>query len=486
MHEALACLDEAIRLNPFFLPCWVSRASIHAELKRYEQAIAELSHFPVSSAEIMKVRSDILDTALSHFVQRLVAEPRNGDLYFQRGNLFLAAHDFTLALADYDRALQFVPDHSAARNNRGIALHKLNCYSGALAEYEIVLRVCPEDAVVWFNRGNILQQLNRLREAIDSYGKAASLKPDFAEALTEESHCRLALGDFQEGWQLLEWRWKTALLKDQRLNSDRPLWLGDSELGQRTILLWAEQGFGDTIQFVRFVPAVADMAGQVILRVPRALHSLLLSVDSRVVVIEEGATLPAHDVQCPLMSLPRALGVTNDFIHTPIPYLQAGTDLIRRWKDFLGPRRRRRIGLAWSGRQHLNCSPHRDMGLEAISPLARLDMEFIVLQKMLPDSDMQMLTNFPEFRFLGSILNDFAETAALIENVDLVISVDTAIAHLAGALGKPCWLLLSHSGEWRWQMKRKDSPWYPSIRIFRQRAPGDWNDVVSEVTRLLH
>jgi tetratricopeptide (TPR) repeat protein len=483
--EALACLVEAIRINPFFLPCWVSRAFIFAGLERYEEAIAELNHYPAPSAEVDKVRSEILHTALAHFGQRLAAEPGNGKLYFQRGNLLLAAHEFIMALSDYDRALQLVPGHSAALNNRGIALQKLNRYSEALADYEILLDACPQDATAWFNRGNILQLLNRQTEALDSYARAVALKPGFAEALTEAGRCSLALGDFQNGWRLHEWRWETAPLKDRWLDSGRPLWLGEGELGQRTILIWAEQGFGDTLQFVRFVPKVADRAGKVILRVPKALRALLLSVDARVTVIDDGAALPAHDVHCPLMSLPLALGSHSDFIPASIPYLCADTVLSQHWRDFLGKQRRPRIGLAWAGRQHISFDHSRDMGLETIAPLALLDMEFLLLQKALTDSEQQLLARQPEFRFLGQMLTDFAETAALIENLDLVISVDTAVAHLAGALGKPCWLLLKHAGEWRWQTGRTDTPWYPSTRIFRQKVAGDWNGVVRAVIAVL-
>jgi tetratricopeptide (TPR) repeat protein len=483
--EALACLAEAIRINPFFLPCWVSRAFMLAGLERYEEAIADLNHYPGPSAELSRVRSDILHTALAHFGQWLDAEPGNGKLYFQRGNLLLTAHEFIMALADYDRALQLVPDHSAVLNNRGIALQKLNRYSEALADYEIFLDACPQDAIAWFNRGNIFQLLNRLTDALDSYTHAVALKPGFAEALTEAGRCSLALGDFQSGWRLHEWRWETAPLKDRCLDSERPLWLGESELGQRTILIWAEQGFGDTLQFARFVPKVADRAGKVILRAPKALRALLLSVDGRVTVIDDSVALPAHDVHCPLMSLPLALGSHCDFIPAAIPYLRADAALSQRWRDFLGKRRRPRIGLAWAGRQHITFDASRDMDLETIASLAQFDMEFLLLQKTLTDSERQLLEQQPEFRFLGQMLTDFAETAALIENLDLVISVDTAVAHLAGALGKPCWLMLKHAGEWRWQTGRTDTPWYPSTRIFRQEVAGDWNGVVCAVIAAL-
>jgi len=216
--------------------------------------------------------------------------------------------------------------------------------------------------------------------------------------------------------------------------------------------------------------------------VPPPLRSLAQTLDCPVSIISLGDALPPHNFNCPLMSLPLAFGTTLESIPSDVPYLSAKADQVENWRNQLGPRRRLRIGLVWAGRRHEPVNRTRDMGLEVFAPLTRLDVEIVSLQKEIPDQDRRVIESVPKIAWLGEKLSDFADTAALIENLDMVIGVDSAVVHLAGALGKPVWIMLRHSGEWRWLLERSDSPWYPTARIFRQKTPGDWAGVVSEIT----
>jgi hypothetical protein len=303
--------------------------------------------------------------------------------------------------------------------------------------------------------------------------------------MMEQSHCELAMGHFQTGWRLRESRWRIDQIKAEKVDSHEPLWLGEEQLRGKTILLWAEQGLGDTLQFLRYAPLVAQMAGPVIVRVPGALKSLAESLRCPVSIITNDEPLPFHDFHCPLMSLPLAFGTALESIPADIPYLSADIDLIDKWRKLLGPRDNLRIGVAWAGRQYEPLNRTRDMAFEVLRPLAKLNIEIISLQKQVPEKDRKALESLPQFRNIGETLIDFADTAALIENLDMVISADTAVAHLAGALGRTVWIMLRHSGEWRWLLERSDSPWYPTARIFRQKVRGDWAGVVSEITRQL-
>lgn len=488
--DALACLDAGLRIAPGFFPCRLARANVLAGLARFDEALADLNAVLrlAPLPDVLARFNAVFDAAMASIEARLTLNRHDGAAYFQRGNLHGEAHKPGAALVDYDRALELDAGDSAVHMARGNALCKLNRFPDAVAAYECVLALDRENALAWYNRGNALQKQGRLREAIASYHRAIAIATHFAEARLEEAHCRLAAGEFAEGWRLYEWRWQTPQLAASQLSSAQPRWLGQPGLAGRTIVLWAEQGYGDTIQFARFIPRVADMAVKVVVRAPEALCCLLSSLDGRIAIIGEGEPLPPHDCHCPLMSLPLALDLT----HGPAPaggaYLRS--DAVRRqvWQARLGAADRPRIGLSWAGRRAGAagaCNPSRDMPLDALSPLAGLDAEYICLQKQLTQADDELLAKLPGFLAVSEGLDNFAETAALIDSLDLVISVDTAIAHLAGALGKPCWLLLRRSGEWRWRQERADSPWYPSMTIFRQAEQGDWDELVRRVVDAL-
>jgi tetratricopeptide (TPR) repeat protein len=385
---------------------------------------------------------------------------------------------FDEALASYDRALALQPDHVEALCNRGIVLHELQQLDEALASYDRALALRPDYAAALYNRGNTLQQKQRLDEALASYDRALALQPDYAQAHFNRSLLQLLKGNFDAGWREYEWRWTDASLKLPNRDFAQPLWLGDTAIEGKTILLHSEQALGDTIQFCRYVPLVAGRGARVLLEVPAPLKDLTASLVGVAQVISAPDQPAYFDLHCPLLSLPLAFGTTIESIPADVPYLTAPSESLRRWNVMLGSKRRLRIGLAWSGQPR---PANRSIELRSLLPVLDLDADFVSLQKNVRADDATVLQERSDLVPLGDKLDTFADTAAVIANLDLVISVDTSVAHLAGALAKPVWVLLPFLPDFRWLLDREDSPWYPTARLFRQNAPGDWSGVISRV-----
>jgi tetratricopeptide (TPR) repeat protein len=328
-----------------------------------------------------------------------------------------------------------------------------------------------------------LHALKRHDEALASYERAIALNPDYAEAHWNVCLARLRLGDFRGGWPQYEWGWKAGYRGIERRFA-QPRWTGAEPLAGKTLFVHAEQGFGDTIQFVRYVPLVAGAGARVVIEVHPSLVALLSGVQNVSSAVSRGGPLPAFDLHCPLLSLPLAFGTELDTIPARVPYLSAPETHLARWKIRLPRAEGLRIGLTWSGRNIPD--PDRSMALAQLAPLFDLPgIHFVSLQKDLRDSDEAALRGRPGFLHLGPDLADFADTAAVIAQLDLVISIDTAVAHLAGALGKPVWILLPFLSDWRWLLDRDDSPWYPTARLFRQDKARAWDTVIARVRAAL-
>ncbi|HYA41522.1 MAG TPA: tetratricopeptide repeat-containing glycosyltransferase family protein [Syntrophobacteraceae bacterium] len=485
--EALKCIEEAAKIDPGFFPALVEKGIILFELGQYEESIECFDLFlkQMSNSQVRELRDNCLRHLLANYDRILAEDKLNAEVLLKRGDTQQRLHRFDDAVYTYNLVLEiYVKNIVDVLNRRGNALLSLDNPDGALESYNRALELAPRNASLFFNRANVLQQLSRMNEAVESYDQALSYRPDLAEARMEQSHCSLAIGDYESGFQQYESRWETTQLKPVKLRTSTPSWLGKEDLAGKTILLWAEQGFGDTIQFLRYVPLVAQTAGLTILRVPALLRSLAKTLACPVTVITFADALPSHDFNCPLMSLPLAFGTTLKSVPADVPYLRAKADRVDKWRNELGPRAKPRVGLVWAGRRREPVNRTRDMGLEVLRPLTRLDIELISLQREIPDQDRKVLESM-EISRLGEKLTDFEDTAALIENLDMVISVDTVVGHLTGALAKPVWIMLRYSGEWRWLMERSDSPWYPTARIFRQKTLGDWAGVVEDVAQQL-
>ncbi len=416
--------------------------------------------------------------ALVSYDEGLRIAPDDGELLNRRGVALLELNRPREALASFDRLLAAAPAHLDALGNRGNALLKLNRVAEALAAYDQALEFAPKNAQLLTNRAVALRRLDRPLEALTSVARALLSKPDFAKARFVESVARLTIGDFAGGWRSYEARWQVGWLASQQRNFAAPLWLGEKPLAGKTILLHAEQGLGDTIQFVRYAPALAARGATVVLEVQQPLARLLLRLPGASAVIARKQPLPRYDYHCPLLSLPLACATTLQTIPSEIPYIAPAATDVAFWRARL-PRRRPCVGLVWSGERSHDNDVNRSMRLEMLEPLLDLpDLAFVSLQHEVRDEDAALLQSRNDVLPIGSAFKDFADTAAVIASLDAVIAVDTAVAHLAGAMGKPLFLLLPFAADFRWLRERADSPWYPTARLFRQPQFGDWDSVV--------
>ena len=390
------------------------------------------------------------------------------------------------ALAAFDAALRLKPNHADAHCERGDALQRLGRIDEALAAFDAAARLMPNYADAHANRGTALKDLGRIQEALAAYDVALRIKPDFAEAHYNRGMALLLLGHFEDGWQGFEYRWQVVGRPGgKRRHEDSPLWRGEPSDG-RTILLWAEQGFGDSIQFVRYVPMVVQRGWRVVLEVPSPLTRLIVGI-AGATVIPIGESLPAVDVQCPLLSLPLAHATTAETIPAAGPYLAPRQDVVAMWSNRL-PREGLLVGIVWQGNPAHTNDRNRSFRLEQFSRLAALPgVELISLQKGTGVDQLAELSTAGAIHTLGPDYDggDFLDTAAVIKGLDLVIGADTAVVHLAGALGRPVWVALPAVPDWRWLAEREDSPWYPTMRLFRQTKPGDWDGVFVRIAEEL-
>ena len=423
--------------------------------------------------------------ALTSFDEGLRIEPANTELLNLRGVALLELGRASEALESFEHTLAIDPDLVDALGNYGNALIKLNRPAEALDVYDRALTIVPANAELLTNRAIALRKLDRPHEALMSVSRALVSKPDFAQARFVDSLVRLTLGDFRAGWRGYETRWLGRNLSSQRRNFLVPLWLGEGSLEGKTILLHAEQGFGDTIQFVRYAPLVAERGARVVLEVQRELVRLLSGMTGIDAVIGRGETLPPFDLHCPLISLPLAFATELPTIPAPIAHINVADDDVRLWHELL-PRRRPRVGIVWSGDRSHDNDVNRSIGLKTLAPLFDVtDVDFVSLQHQMRDEDRDILRDFPNLFRVERSFRDFADTAAVVSSLDLVISVDSAVAHLAGTIGKDLFLLLPFGADFRWLRERQDSPWYPTAKLFRQPKFGDWQSVTEIVSEEL-
>jgi tetratricopeptide (TPR) repeat protein len=491
---ALATFDRALTMQPDSIRALSDRGVILNELKRCEEALADFNRalkVRPNSAETLFNRGVTLhelkcfEDALVSYDRALTARPDYDDALFNRGLTLNELRRFEEALASFDRVLTLRPHFTKALSDRGIALHALKRFEEALASFDRALAVRPDFVEALSSRGVTLKELKRFEEALASFDRALRVRPDFADAHWNEALLRLLIGDFGRGWAKFEWRWKNEALALPKRVFSQPLWLGADAINGKAILLHSEQGLGDAIQFCRYVPLVAARGARVILEVERPLQELMTSLTGATQVISRGDPPPPFDIQCPLLSLPLAFGTEYETIPSATPYLHVPVQASKNWQARLGPKARPRIGLVWSGNPMHKNDHNRSISLRALIPLLDIEATFVSLQRDVRSDDAAVLTDSGILHF-GDELRTFSDTAALISNLDLVISVDTSVAHLAGALATPCWLLLPLFPDWRWLLDRSDSPWYPTTRLFRQDDTRTWDNVIARVHTALY
>ena len=500
--EAINRFTAALDLEPGFVEALNDRAMALRALGRIADASEDLVRAvnlsPAEPGIWRNLGQAFLDLgrlieALGSFERAASLDPGGSDAHVGRGQVLLAMNRPADALAAFDGALAVAPNDKRALLERGNVLQVLARPEEAVTCYDRILSSDPADADALNNRANALQGLGRMREALAGYEAALLIRPDHTMARLNRGYCRLKLGIWPQAWADFEARWHDPMIKSGTCPAGVPLWTGAEDLSGRTILLVWEQGLGDTVQFVRFAPLLARRGARVIVSAHASLVRLLRRTSGVAAVVAEGETPPPVDFYCPVMSLPLAFGTTVDTVPAR-PYLRTEPERVAAWRERLDKRGTgvRRVGLVWAGsaRRHVAVlravDARRSIPLSAFAPLAHVPgVMFVSLQKDEAGRQANAAPNGLSLYDPTHLLADFADTADLMGALDLVISVDTAAAHVAGALGRPVWVLNRFDACWRWLEDRTDTPWYPSARLFRQPAPGQWEPVMQAVAAAL-
>lgn len=487
--DALASLDRAIQLEPGNAQAYLVRGTALNALGRFDEALRNFDRGIKIAPDIAEAHNNKgialkelnrLSDALASFDRALTINPGLAPAYVSRGNVLHTMRRLDEALENYDRAAQLVPDSADAYNNKGSVLQELGRADEALKCFDRAIALRPDYANAYNNKGNALQALRRLDDALAAYDTAIRLKPDYAEALCNKGLCLLLMERFDGSWPLYEWR-KAYAAPGAFPAYPEPLWSGREDITGKTLFIHAEQGLGDTIQFCRFAKLAEARGARIILSVQDSLVRLLRA--PAITIIGSKTPPPDFDFYIPLLSLPMAFGTDAHNIPASTPYLQAEPDLAQKWKDKIGTSGIR-IGINWQGNRLAQMDVGRSFALKHLQPLSAIpDVRLISLQKntgveQMRDAGMTVETLGEEF---DSGPDAFVDTAAVMANLDLVVTSDTAIAHLAGALGRPTWLALRYVPDWRWFLDRSDSPWYPGMKLFRQAQPGDWDSVFTRM-----
>ena len=472
LQEAFDDYSQAIRYKENNIAAYNNRGNVLRDMRRIEEAIQDYNlalaidnNFVTAykNRAHMYLALNRFDEAYTDLTRCIDLEPQ-AETYYQRANMLQARNQLEAALVDYNSAIALDKTHIASYNNRASVLLRMNRINSALADMDASIALSPNDATYRWNKALIL----------------------------------LTQGRFKEGWENYEWRWEGCPpMQNTRPSYDKPLWLGETPIEGKTILVYAEQGIGDVLQFCRYLPRLKAKGARVLLAVQPSLLKLMSTLDGVDTLLTQGDALPIFDFHIPVMSLPLAF---KTFSMVDIPssdaYLFATQDSIAIWQARLGTKIKPRVGLVWNGGliEHLPeqwlVNTRRNITFASIAKLNRSDIDFYSLQKGEP-AESELLHSKEQYwpssnlHIYSQDLCDFNDTAGLITQLDLVISVDTSVAHLAAAMGKPVWLLNRFDTDWRWLLGRDDSPWYPTLRQFRQKQDGDWEDTIARVTLAL-
>ena len=456
LDAAVASFDMAIRLKPDFARVFSNRAEAQAKL-------------------------GLLTEARASHDQAVLLDPQDAAIHFNRGAFLSDRKEWQGAVESFQAAIVLQPNYADAYSNLGLAQQEAGQGDAALDSYSHALAINPTLATALNNRGNLFRSRKLFAKALLDYRQAITLEPNSADAHFNFGQLALLQGDFAAGWPEYEWRGLTG--EGRAFNTrtlPQPAWFGQHPLQDKRIFLHAEQGLGDTIQFCRYVSLVAGLGARVTLEVQPSLGDLLANLDGVSQLVLSGAPIPPADYQCSLMSLPGAFKTTLETIPRQVPYLHADPRKVARWHEILGPRTRPRVGLVWSGNPRNSNDSNRSVDLARWIGYLPDDYAYFCLQNDIRDADRQILQSCPK---IVNIESNFTDTAALIEILDVVVSVDTSLAHLGGAMGKKTWVLLPFLPDWRWLVERTDSPWYPTMTLYRQPVAGDWDSVFAEVKK---
>ena len=424
-----------------------------------------------------------LDEALVCFDAALSIKPDFSGALSNKGSTLRQLGRLSEALSSFDAATGIRPDYTEAHYNKGLILQDLDQLDAAVGSYDRAIEQNPQYVEAYCNRGNALRELGRFEEAMASYDSALRLNPNSSEASWNKAYLLLLLGRYAEGWRLYEWRRRLNLFQNAFRPQGNPLLPETTFENNPTLFIYSEQGLGDTLQFCRYVNELAKAPVHVKFQVPKVLRPLMSSLDPKVTLVTSDDSYPQFDYQTSVMSLPWVLGTSLESIPQASPYLSASDEVNASWRRVLGEKTKPRVALVRSGgSDHIN-DRKRSIPLDQFISILDPAFEWHSIQCEYRERDHEILESHPNIIQHQDQLTNFNETAALVEQMDLVISVDTCVAHLAGALGKPVWVLLPYVPDFRWLLEREDSPWYPTMTLYRQPRPMDWAFVLNRVSR---
>jgi tetratricopeptide (TPR) repeat protein len=488
--DALRVFDKAVQLKPDDASLWNNLGNACIESNRFADAIASFrralaidpAHWDSAyKAGVLLQQERRFDEALVCLDVCAKLRPDDAGTLHMRAMALHGARRFEDALNDNRRAHALEPQNPYVANNLGRDLAELGRIEEALPWFDAALQTQPDLVAALNNKAFALTQLHRFDEAFATYGRAKEIDPDNAQATWDLALLNLLLGRFAAGWAGREARFRLPSLPVSYPKFRQPVWLGKGDIAGKTILLYADEGLGDTIQFARYVPLVAGRGACVVLAVEQAVRPLFAGISGVAECLAKSAQLPPFDLYCPISSLPLAFATRLDTIPAGVGYLPPPpADRVQAWAKRLGARDRLRAGVAWSGNPHHMNDRNRSIPLQRLRTILDIDATFVSLQKDPRPEDKASLAATAMLDFSAD-LTDFVETAALVSCLDLVITVDTSVAHLAAALGRPTWILLPFTPDYRWLLDRDDSPWYPSVRLFRQTEARDYESVIERV-----
>ncbi|SNC61851.1 tetratricopeptide repeat protein [Polynucleobacter victoriensis] len=462
--------------------------SAQLKLNLYEKAVGSFKQSIEKAGVFFEALHDLATTyghlgqtqeALSCYLDCLKLNQNSYELYFNIAKCLDDLKRHLEALNYYDRALQLQPTFTLAWYNKALTLYDLKRFEEALFHYDKAIQLQPTFAEAWSNKGEALKNLKRFDEALSHYDQAIQIKPDLFDSYWNKSLALLTIGNFRDGWDLYSYRWKRNNADKYHHNNIKELESLDN-LTNKNILVWHEQGYGDTIQFSRYISKLIDLGANVTFEVQKSLQKLM-QANLSCNVIHKTSEENIYDFQIPLLSLPKLFGTRLETIPAIKPVITVATEDIKKWIDKLNLSKSKvNIGLAISGNTNQQTNAERSIPLEKIQPLCKHGNIFLIQNYLLSD-DQKYLEEHPEINYLGNYLSDFTDTAEIVGCMDIIISTCTSLVHLAGSMNKKTFLMSRWAPDWRWLLDRDDSPWYPSVKIFRQQSIGNWDSVINQI-----
>ena len=452
----IECFNKTLDLSPKHLDALCDRGSAQLEIKDVE-------------------------SALESYKRSIEIDNKYAAAYFGCGNALSELKRSEEAIECFSAAIFHNPNYYEAYINLGKIYHEEGSFKNALNCFEKAISIDSNNSLAHANQSIQLKYLHRLDESLVSVDVAISLKPDYYDAYWNRALTYLLMGHLKQGFRDYHYRWETMHFQPIKRNFHQPIWLGEESLEGKTVFIFNEQGYGDSIQFCRYATLAKKAGATVIYEVEDALHTLFATLDGVDRLIKVGEQIPKFDYYCPSMSLPIGFGTDIDSVPCSISYLRAEEKKIRNWANKLGVKTRARIGLCWSGSMTHKGDRRRSIPLADLFSYLPAGLDYISIQREIRESDTITLNQLSGIKIFTADLRDFSDTAALTCSLDLVITVDTSVAHLAGALGIETWVLLPHTPDWRWMLSRTDSPWYPTMKLYRQDNDGDWMSVMLRV-----